>query len=86
MSQNHETPAAEQGRNNLALFAWLAYVLLTVYWAMSATGPGLWLAKGQAAVMGGMYSMKLSVLLLNLPPFILLSFLSGRGARGSERA
>ena len=86
MNESTGTPTAPQGRNNLALGLWLAYVALTVYWAMTPAGPGLWLAKGQAAVMGGMYSAKFSALLLNLVPFVLLSFTGGRGARDRERA
>jgi len=57
---------------------YLAYMLLTIYWAMTTTGPALWLARAQAAVFGGMYSMKFSVLLLNLPAFLLFAWLSSR--------
>ena len=53
------------------------YMALTIYWAMVPAGPALWLAYAQSAAFG-MYSMKLTVLLLNLPAFLFAAHMTSR--------
>jgi len=59
---------------------YFVYMVVSIYWAMTDTGPALWLARAQAAVFGGMYSVKFTVLLLNLPVFLLFAWLTSRGS------
>ena len=70
-------PAATQ-RARFWFGLYFVYMVLTIYWTITTTGPALWLARAQAAVFGDMYFPKFSALLLNLPAFLFAAWMTSR--------
>ena len=64
---------------------YFVYMIVTIYWTMTTTGPALWLARAQAAVFGDLYSMKLTALLLNLPAFLFAAWMTSKPVAASRK-